>query len=99
VNLLWVISHPDLVTYTELRAYDAVPAAGSHWARSKRARSSVHVRTLLQATDPSVFHPRRPAAGTDAGRVVFVGSPRGGVRPIVADAMRLGVDLRLHGPG
>ncbi|WP_144714060.1 glycosyltransferase [Curtobacterium pusillum] len=99
VNLLWVISHPDLVTDTELRAFDAVFAAGSHWARSASARAGVPVRTLLQATDPSVFHPRHSAEGTDAGRVVFVGSPRGGVRPIVADAIRLGADLRLHGPG
>ncbi|MDT0232457.1 glycosyltransferase [Curtobacterium sp. BRB10] len=100
VNLLWVISHPDDVTDTELRSFDAAFAAGPVWAAAAAARAGVPVRTLLQATDPSVFHPRaRSATSPDADRVVFVGSTRGAARPVVSDAVALRADLRVHGPG
>lgn len=98
VNLLWVISHPDDVADTELRSFDAAFAAGPVWAAAASDRSGVPVHTLLQATDPTVFHPAAPA-GPDTGRVVFVGSTRGTARPVVADAVALGADLRVHGPG
>lgn len=100
VNLLWVISHPDDVADTELRSFDAVFAAGPVWAAAAAARAGVPVRTLLQATEPAVFHPgTRTATSPDADRVVFVGSTRGAARPIVTDAVALGADLRVHGPG
>ncbi|WP_069712250.1 glycosyltransferase [Curtobacterium sp. ER1/6] len=102
VNLLWVISHPDDVTDTELRSFDAVFAAGPVWAASAARRSGVPVRTLLQATDPTVFHPLSTAGAapsTDAGRVVFVGSTRGAERAVVRDAVAVGADLVVHGPG
>lgn len=100
VNLLWVISHPDDVSDTELRSFDAAFAAGPVWAAEAAARAGVPVGVLLQATDPAVFHPAaRSDAGQDAGHVVFVGSTRGAARPVVADAVALGTDLRVHGPG
>ncbi|MBT1618884.1 hypothetical protein QF011_002783 [Curtobacterium flaccumfaciens] len=100
VNLLWVISHPDDVADTELRSFDVAFAAGPVWAAAAADRSGVPVRTLLQATDPAVFHPgSRAATSPDADRVVFVGSTRGAARPIVSDAVGLGADLRVHGPG
>ena len=98
VNLLWVISHPDDVSDTELRSFDRVFAAGPAWAAAASARAGLPVTPLLQATDPAVFRPV-PAHGPDAGRVVFVGSTRGVVRPLVADAVAIGADLRVHGPG
>lgn len=100
VNLLWVISHPDDVRDTELRSFDAAFAAGPVWAANAAERSGVPVRTLLQATEPAVFHPgARSADDADADRVVFVGSTRGTARPVVSDAVSLGADLRVHGPG
>ncbi|SDQ73301.1 Glycosyl transferases group 1 [Curtobacterium sp. UNCCL20] len=104
VNLLWVISHPDDVTDTELRTFDRAFAAGPVWAAAATERSGVPVTTLLQATDPAVFRPSAAAtsaaaATEDAGRVVFVGSTRGTSRPVVTDAVAVGADLRVHGPG
>jgi hypothetical protein len=100
VNLLWVISHPDDVSDTELGSFDAAFAAGPAWGATAAARSGVPVRTLLQATDPSVFRPgARSATSPDADRAVFVGSTRGAARPVVSDAVALGADLRVHGPG
>ncbi|WP_152691043.1 glycosyltransferase [Jiangella alkaliphila] len=96
INLLWVISHPDTVTASEARRYDAVFAASVPWAASVSQRWGLDVRPLLQATEPARFQPG--AAGAAAGPVLFVGSGRRGeVRPIVRDAILAGVDLHVYG--
>jgi O-antigen biosynthesis protein len=96
VNLIWVISHPDLVTAAELRTYDRAFAASLPWSRAMTARAGVPVEPLLQATDPSRFHPG--LAEPDSGpAVLFVGNSRGVVRPIVRDALAAGADLAVYG--
>jgi hypothetical protein len=96
VNLLWVISHPDLVTPEEVRRYDASFAAGARWAASMTERAGVPVSTLLQATDPERFHPGLAEPDTGAA-VLFVGSSRGVERAIVRDAVAAGLDLSVYG--
>lgn len=92
--LLWVISHPDLVEEEEATSFDAVFAASSHWTRGR----SWGAVPLLQATNPNRFNPA--AAPADSGaRVLFVGSSRGAMRPIVRDAHEAGVDVTLFGVG
>ena len=83
VWMLWVISHPELVTESELRAYDAVFAASTSW----RAPGDVEVTPLLQATSPNRFHPEAAAADSGAP-VLFVGSTRGQFRSVVRGALR-----------
>ena len=91
--ILWVISHPELVTQDEASRYDVVFAASNHWNPD-----FVDVRPLLQATNPSRF---TPSAGiADSGdEVLFVGSTRGVFRPIVKDAMEANLELSLYGVG
>jgi O-antigen biosynthesis protein len=96
VNLLWVISHPDLVDEAEVRSFDAVFSAGTVWARGMSDRSGVDVVPLLQATDPSRFHPDLAAPDTGPP-VLFVGNSRGAVRPVVRDAVEAGLDLSVYG--
>ena len=98
VNILWVISHPDLVTAEELRAYDLVYAAGEVWARDATERSGVEIATLLQATNPARFHPglAEPDSGHD---IVFVGTPRKSLRPIVRDTLAAGHRPAIFGHG
>jgi O-antigen biosynthesis protein len=96
VNLLWVISHPDLVSPQEVRAYDASFSAGTTWARTMSERAEVTVRPLLQATDPQRFHPDLAVPDTGAA-VLFVGNSRGVQRPIVRDAVAAGLDLAVYG--
>lgn len=92
--LLWVISHPDLVEVQESVSFDAVFAASSNWSRGRE----LGAEPLLQATNPSRFNPA--AAAPDSGaRVLFVGSSRGEMRPIVRDALEAGVDVTLYGVG
>ena len=93
--MLWVISHPELVTEEELRDFDAVFAASEFWA----APGGVSVTPLLQATEPARF---TPAAGTHEGsNVLFVGSTRGEFRPAVRAALRSSrtEDLEIYGVG
>ena len=83
VWLLWVISHPELVTEDELRGYDAVFVASESW----RPPGGVEATPLLQATAPQRFHPG--AAPADSGAsILFVGSTRGEFRPAVRGALR-----------
>ncbi|MBS44361.1 MAG: hypothetical protein CMH83_14585 [Nocardioides sp.] len=99
LNLLWVISHPDDVTDEELLGFDLVYAASAAWAAD---RAHLGIACLLQATDASRFHPGvRPLGGDapGAGRVLFVGNARGGMRPVVAAAREAGVPLDVVGAG
>lgn len=98
VNVLWVISHPDLVDDDELRQYDLVFAAGPTWAARRRRETGVEIEPLLQATSSERF---RPEAAGDRPRsgVVFVGTTRNAYRPAVMWAIDAGADVELHGHG
>lgn len=98
INILWVISHPDLVSDAEIASFDLVYAAGAEWARRARLRTGIDVRPLLQATNPQRFHPglAEPDSGDD---VVFVGTPRKAMRPIVEHALQGGLRPAIYGHG
>ncbi len=75
-RLLWIISHPAEVTAAECAPYDLVLAAGPAWARQRTQDWGREVRTLLQCTDATRFHPG--LAESDSGpEVLFVGNSRG----------------------
>jgi hypothetical protein len=97
INVLWVISHPDLVTDEELRANDIVYAAGPRWAMGRQRASGVVITPLLQATNPARFRPD-PAVGDRSG-VLFVGTTRGVERRAVLWALDAGVEVEIHGHG
>ena len=96
VNLLWVISHPELVQSDEVRRFDASFAAGVSWASEMTRRSGVPVQPLYQATDPSTFNPERATPDTGPA-VLFVGGSRNVFRQVVRDALAAGVDLAVYG--
>lgn len=96
VNILWVISHPEKVSDDELRAYDLVFAASAPWARKAAARTGVDVRPLLQATNPDRF---RLSAATTGDHLLFVGTPRKAMRPIVQFAIEAGHPPVIFGSG
>lgn len=97
VNVLWVISHPELVTDEELRAHDLVYAASEAWAARRQRESGVVITPLLQATNPARFQPD-PATRQRAG-VLFVGTTRGVERPAVLWAIDAGAQVEIHGHG
>lgn len=96
INLLWVISHPDLISEGEYRAYDHVFVASELFRKQLRRLLGDNVSTLLQCTNPRFFHPG-VAPAPNAATALFVGNSREQRRPIVADAIEAGLDLHVHG--
>ncbi len=98
VNLLWVISHPELLTRRELLSYDRVLAASESWSKKMSRRWHVAIRPLLQATDPGLFHPER--GRPDSGeRLLFVGGSRRQYRRMVRHSVEKGLPLAVYGSG
>ncbi|HEX8495593.1 MAG TPA: glycosyltransferase, partial [Actinomycetales bacterium] len=96
VNLIWVISHPDMVTGAELSAFDHAFAAGRRWAQEAGERWDVPIEPLLQCTDATIFTP--DAAEPDSGDgVLFVGNSRNIFRPAVRAAIEAEADLAIYG--
>ena len=96
VNLLWVISHPDLVTPEEMAGFDRVFAASVDWAARISQSAGVNVEPLLQATDPRLFRPDSTEPGSGPP-VLFVGNSRDVLRPMVRDALAAGLPLTIYG--
>jgi GT2 family glycosyltransferase len=96
VNLLWLISHPELLGKAEVQLYDRAFAASPSWAARKSLQWGVRIDALLQATDPALFH---PGLGTpDSGeKVLFVGNSRKVMRPMVQTAIDAGLPLSVFG--
>ena len=97
-NILWVISHPELVSRDELSLFDLRYSAGAAWAERTTASTGLPVETLLQATDPNRFAAGAQASDV-ASDVLFIGKTRLVFRPIVRDALQAGADLTLYGEG
>lgn len=94
VSMLWIISHPDLVTRNEVALYDHVFAASNSWAEKASERWHRPVQTLLQCTDPTIFHPQQQERDNN---LVFVGKSRGVARPAVVYPLRAGIPLNVYG--
>ena len=96
LNMEWIISHPDLVTAEEIKGFDLVYAASVSWPAQVRRDWGLHVRPLLQCTDPRYFHPDRGVPDTGPA-VLFVGNSRGVFRHAVRTALAAEADLTVHG--
>ncbi|GAA3588459.1 hypothetical protein GCM10022198_10070 [Klugiella xanthotipulae] len=97
-NILWIISHPELVTTDELTSgYQLVYAASTGWASEASAQLKIPVRPLLQAANTQRFHPRAEPHSAAEHDVLFVGRTRRVFRPIVRDAIEAGARLDVYG--
>lgn len=95
LNLLWNISHPEMLEDGECEASDVVLIASEHFAAEMRERVGVPVAVLEQATDPDVFFPER--AAEHEHDLVFVGNSRKVMRRILADLLPTTHDLAVWG--
>jgi GT2 family glycosyltransferase len=96
INLGWLISHPEMLSRHEASSYDRLFAASVVWAAEASRAWGIRVDPLLQATDPARFNPDR--ARPDTGHpVLFVGSSRRTLRPIVRDAIGAGLPVAIFG--
>ncbi|MBN9178754.1 MAG: glycosyltransferase family 1 protein [Microbacterium sp.] len=95
VSLEWIISHPDEVSRSEVARHDGVFAASSGWSERMSKKWGLSIRSLLEATDTDLFHPRGLERGSD---IVFVGTARGIARPSVVAPLSAGIPVKVYGP-
>lgn len=95
-TILWIISHPDLITDAQVHEADLVFAASSSFADALSERTGRTVAPLLQATDPDRF---RPTPGGPAHDLLFVANSRRHRRPIVEELTPTAMDLAVYGHG
>ena len=96
VNLMWLISHPDMMEREEHIGWDRVYVASVSFARTLAEEWGAPAVPLLQATDPSMFHP--DLAVPDSGpRALFVGNSRRQARPMVMGAVEQDLPLTVIG--
>jgi GT2 family glycosyltransferase len=96
VSMCWLISHPEMMSRREAESYDRVFAASRTWAARMSSDWGVRIDSLLQATDPELFHPDRGRPDTGHS-VLFVGSSRKVLRPLVGAAVESGLPLSIFG--
>jgi GT2 family glycosyltransferase/spore maturation protein CgeB len=96
LSVLWVISHPELVTAEMVENHDVVFVASDSFARSLTERTGREVLPLHQATDPDRF---RPMEGGTPHELLFVANSRGVRRRIVDELTPTERDLAVYGKG
>ncbi len=97
-HVLWIISHPEAIDSAEYDDADLVLVASERFAQHLRGLTDTPVEVMLQATDPSFFH---PGAATAEHRhpVTVVANTRGVMRRAVADAIAGGLAPAIYGQG
>lgn len=94
--VVWSISHPEELTIEEVDQADLVFVAGEPFAEELRRRTDTPVEVMLQATDHRRFRPQQ-AVMRHAHDVAFVGNSRFVLRPVVRDALAVGVRPAVYG--
>jgi Glycosyl transferases group 1 len=97
-HVLWIISHPESIEDDELDAADLVLVASAHFADHLRGRTTTPVEVFLQATDHHRFFPR-PVDPLARHAVTVVAKTRDVLRPVVADALAVGLRPSIYGGG
>lgn len=89
-NIIWIISHPELVTIEELNAFDLIFCASESFGHKIADNCLPPVRYLPQASEPAIFSPiNEPHKDID---LLFVGNnyeaQHGRCRKIIADLLK-----------
>ena len=96
VNLMWVISHPEMLGVSEGTGWDQIYVASAHYTPVLAEKWASPVSTMLQATDPNLFHPDR--AKPDHGHpLLFLGNSRRQKRPMVMWSLEEGLPISVIG--
>lgn len=96
INLMWNISHPDLVSVEEYQSYHHAFVASAKWTDHLLSEGVTTVSTLFQCTDPEVFKPVEESS-LIATELLFVGNSRGVMRKIIKDLTPIKYDLSVYG--
>ena len=94
-NIMWNISHPDLVSVEEYNEFDYVFVASDIWADELKTKVKVPVESLIQCADPELFYPE--VSEEYKHDILFVGNSRKVFRKIVKDLLPTDKDFGLYG--
>jgi glycosyltransferase involved in cell wall biosynthesis len=97
-HVVWIISHPEAIDDGELDAADLVLVASPRFAAHLKHRTSTPVEVMLQATDHRRFRPR-PVDPAYRHDVTIVAKTREVMRPVVSDALAVGLRPAIYGGG
>lgn len=96
-NIMWNISHPDLVSVGEYDSYNQVYVASKYWTNALKNVLKTDVEELLQCTDTTLFH-RQYTPEYDT-QLLFVGNSRNVYRKVLHDLLPTEYDLNVYGDG
>lgn len=97
LNIMWNISHSDMVSNEEYEKYDQVFISSKKYADKIKNQVNTNVDSLLQCTDPEVFYPEIDEnIGED---ILFVGVTRGVYRQIIKDILKTDFNVSIYGMG
>ncbi|MBE6497308.1 MAG: glycosyltransferase [Methanobrevibacter sp.] len=97
INLMWNISHPEMISKEEYEKYDQVFISSKRYADKLTNQINTNVSSLLQCTDPEVFYPETDNNISD--EILFVGITRGVYREIVRDVLKTNHEVSVYGMG
>ena len=97
LNLMWNISHPNLISKEENEKYDIVFIASEKYANKVSKDVNTLVKPLIQCTDLEVFYPK--IDNELKNDLLFVGNTRGVYREIIKDVMNTKHEVSIYGLG
>lgn len=94
INIMWNISHPELVDKQEYEQYDAVFISSKMYTKKIKKETNTLVYPLLQCSDPEIFYPHE----TNECRhdILFVGIGREN-REIIRDILKTDYPVSVYG--
>jgi len=95
INIMWNISHPDLVKKEEFELYDICFISSVKQANNLKGKINTVIEPLLQCTDPEVFFTEKDESISED--LLFVGVTRGVYREIIKDVMQTDFDVSIYG--
>lgn len=97
INIMWNISHPEMILTKEYEKYDYIFISSEKYANKIKNKVNTNVSSLLQCTDPEVFYPEFDESITN--EILFVGVTRGVYREIIKDTLKTNHDISIYGKG
>jgi hypothetical protein len=94
LNMVWLYSHPDMVTIENLRQFDYIFCASLHFLKKLRVIGYLNVEFMPACTS------KIPVPAPFEHDIIFLGNARGNRpdgRAIVGDMMRTGLDFKVWG--
>ena len=94
-NIMWNISHSDMVSLDEYELYDHVFIASQYWTEQLQKVVNVPVECMWQCTDPNKFYPEYNE--DYKSELLFVGNSRRVYRKILRDLLPTDHNLSVYG--